>query len=338
MTRNDIPLNDLFFARATDFLTVYLTEKLSRSQKTADSYRDALSIFRRYINEVLDIRLTSFKVTDVSVDLILDYREYLLRKYEVTTVNHRIAAIRAYLRYIAECDARFIGISIRIDRIPSLKVPVRIKPVLDDDLLRHIIDEASKTRRPVRNVMIIILLYDTAMRISELTGIRMRDLFLNNGQLPYIHVNGKGDKERIIVLSERAAQHLNKYLSKYHSNNDSEYLFYTVIKGRSEKITVSAVQKMLDEITVRLNEQEMTTLKSIHPHMFRRSRSTHLYQDGVPLEQIARILGHSSLQTTQIYAQMSIEQMKEIIEIEKDKNIEPEWDDDDETAKMFGLR
>lgn len=331
-------LSELFFAHATDFLTAYLTEKLSRSSKTAESYRDALSIFRRYVNSELQISLLKFKTEDITVDLILDYRDYLQEKYAITTVNQRIAAIKTYLKYIAECDTKYLSISIRIDRIPSLKAPVRIRPVLDDDLIRQIIDEASNTRKSSRNVMIIILLYDTAMRISELTNLKMCDLFLNNEDLPYIHVRGKGGKERIIVLSERAAQHLNKYIRKYHSNNECEYLFYTCIKGNNDRISNSAVEKMLDEITARLRAQGKTSITSIHPHMFRRSRSTHLYQDGVPLEQIARILGHANLETTQIYAQMSKEKMKKIIEIEKDNLVDPEWDEDDKIAKMFSLK
>ena len=73
--------------------------------------------------------------------------------------------------------------------------------------------------------------------------------------------------------------------------------------------------------------------------MFRRSRATHLYQDGVPIELVSRMLGHSSTDTTRKhYAKPSLEQMKKVIENENDIDVLPEWDDEDEIAKQFGIR
>lgn len=72
--------------------------------------------------------------------------------------------------------------------------------------------------------------------------------------------------------------------------------------------------------------------------MFRRTRATHLYQDGVPLELVSRMLGHSQIDTTKIYAKPSIEMLRKAIENNDESNIKPEWDDEDEVAMMFGLR
>lgn len=334
-----IPLKDLFFARASDFLGIYLAENLSRSQNTISSYRDALSIFRRYVHDVKKISAAKFKVTDCSVDLVFDYRIYLKESgCRESTINHRVSVIKTYLKYISQCDAQYLGSYLKINDIPPMKVPVGIKPILDDEMLKLVIEEASYTKKPVRNTMILILLYDTAVRVSELTGIRLSDVFLVDEKMPYIHIHGKGDKDRIVVLSEPASEHLKYYLKKYHDDHQCEYLFYTCVKGRYDRISVSSIEKLLDGITERLSSKGARIPDSIHPHMFRRTRSTHLYQDGVPLEQISRILGHSYLETTKIYAQMSKEQIKEIIEVENDKYIEPEWDDEDEIIKMFGLK
>ncbi len=87
-------LSELFFAYATDFLTVYLTEKLSRSSKTAESYRDALTIFRRYINSELQISLLKFKIEDITVDLILDYRDYLQKNMQLLRLTSASLQLR----------------------------------------------------------------------------------------------------------------------------------------------------------------------------------------------------------------------------------------------------
>lgn len=330
--------NELFFSRVTDYLNVYLEKNLSRSVHTVGSYRDALSIFRRYLNKEHNISVTKFKIIDVTVELLLGYRDYLKKDYENSTINHRISVIKSYLKYISECDVTYLSIYLKIQEIPPLKVPQRIKPILDDDALKAIIEEASKYSKGLRNRVMVILLYDMALRISELVNIRLDDIFFDDVKLPYVHITGKGDKDRLIVLSDRACEHLKYYLDVYHKGENCEYLFYTCVKGRYDRISVSAVEKLMDRITRNLMSQGADIPASIHPHMFRRSRSTHLYQDGVPLEQIARVLGHSSIETTKIYAQMSKEQMKKILQKKGDENEEPEWCEEDETAKMFGLR
>ena len=94
------------------------------------------------------------------------------------------------------------------------------------------------------------------------------------------------------------------------------------------------MQKYADEVR---KDYPNIPLK-VYPHMFRRSRATHLYQDGIPLELVSRMLGHSHIDTTKIYAKPSIEMLRKAIENENESSIEPEWDNEDEIAMMFGLR
>lgn len=337
--RKKINSNELFFNWTNEFLYSYLAKTLSRSSHTVESYTDGLTIFRRYLWDEKGISMTRFKVTDLTVDFLLEYIEYLKKNHSNSTVNQRITAIKSYMKYIADQEIAYLSIYIKISNIPPLKVPQKIKPVLDDDMLSQIIESAGKDRKGLRNRVMMILLYDCAIRVSELVNIKKSDIFTKNGN-KIIYIHGKGDKERLIVLSSRAAEHLNRYLDVYHSDNANEYLFYTIIKGKADHITVSSVQKIINKIVERLRKKGTDLPESVHPHMFRRSRATHLYQDGIPLEQISRLLGHSYIETTKIYANMSVEQMKEILEIDKDNHEEPEWDDkdEDEIIRMFGLR
>ena len=328
---------ELFFSRVTDYLDTYLTKALSRSKHTVESYRDALTIFRRFLSVNKGMSITRFKVTDLTVEIVLDYISYLKKDYESSTINQRVTVIKSYMKYIAECDNTYLGIYTKISHIPPIKVSKLIRPVLDENMLSQIIECAGEDRKGIRNQMMMIILYDCAVRVSELINIRMNDIDTKNG-VKIIYIAGKGDKERIIVLSTRATEHLNNYIRLYHSNNESEYLFYTIINNQVNHISASSVQKIIKKVAKRLKERNLDLPESVHPHIFRRSRATHLYQSGIPLEQISRMLGHSEIDTTKIYAKMSIEQMREIIEIDSNSIEEPEWNDEDEIIKMFGLR
>lgn len=118
-------------------------------------------------------------------------------------------------------------------------------------------------------------------------------------------------------------------------------MFYSTIHGITSKLSESTIeafiQKYVDEI--RIKDKSVDIPEKVHPHMFRRSRATHLYQDGIPVELISRMLGHFSTETTRkFYAKPSLEQMKSVIENENDINIKPEWDNEDEIARLLGIR
>ena len=104
----------------------------------------------------------------------------------------------------------------------------------------------KKTRIGIRNITIMVLLYETAMRVGEIINLKVSNLYLNVKE-PYCLVHGKGDKERIVGLSSLAIGHIRNQLDLYHRNNDCEYLFYTTIKGNNDTISVSTVETFLQK-------------------------------------------------------------------------------------------
>ena len=273
-----------------------------------------------------------------SKELLLDYMDYLKTNgYKATTINHHLTAIRSYLYYVSDIDVSYQGLALSISHIPLVRETKEEKEYLSPEALRAMF-EAPSGSKAVRDRAILILLYETAIRVSELIHIKLDDLFLEN-ENPYILINGKGDKERIVGLSSKALEHLNYYLIKYHGKNvKTDILFYSLIKGNYGYLSESTIERFIQKYADKVRDKGIDIPKKVYPHMFRRSRATHLYQDNVPLELVSRILGHSSIETTKIYAKPSMKQLREIIENENDVNIEPEWDDEDEIAKLFGIR
>ena len=189
----------------------------------------------------------------------------------------------------------------------------------------------------------MILLYDSAARIDEILSLKKYDICLDS-EAPSIHVIGKGQKERVIALTERSCRHLQQYLSVYHSKDspNTDFLFYTVIKGNAAKMSAANVERFLKKYAQQVRDIYPNIPDCVHPHMFRRTRATGLYRDGVDLAIVSRFLGHAQLETTRIYATPSVDMMRKAIENipANPANERPIWsaDADETMAKLCGLR
>ena len=154
--------------------------------------------------------------------------------------------------------------------------------------------------------------YDTAVRISELLNIRLCDIAMES-KYPNIFITGKGNKERTIQLTAKAVEHLREYIRVYHSNSSKEaYLFSTTIKGVTDRMSVGNVQRIIKKYATLVSEKGISLPDSVHCHMFRRTRATNLYQDGIAIELVSTVLGHARTDTTKsYYAKPSVEQLRE---------------------------
>ena len=258
------------------------------------------------------------------------------------TRNQRLAALKSYLWFAAEKDTALQSVAISISRIKSCRNPQKEKPILDEHALKMLIEAPDNSKMGIRDKIIMILLYDSAARIDEILSLRKQDLNIDTDD-PFIHVIGKGQKERIIALTDITCKHLRQYISLYPKDNPAtDLVFYTSIKGLTGKMSEVNVERFLKKYADVVREEYPHIPKSVYPHMFRRTRATGLYRDGVDLSIVSRFLGHSHLETTRIYAIPSVEMVREAIDkvpiqISDEK---PLWNknSDELLAKMCGLR
>lgn len=334
----------LFFSMTYEFLEIYMRVQLERSPATIESYRDALTVFRHYLRDQKNISLSSFEFVQCTRDLVLDFMEHLAAAgNKPGTRNQRLAALKSYLWFAADKDISLQSIALSIGRVKACRNPKKEKPILDENALRLLFDAPSNTKMGIRDKTIMILLYDSAARIDEILSLKKQDICLDS-EAPSIHVTGKGQKERVIALTERSYRHLQQYLSIYHPKNgpDTELLFYTIIKNNISKMSAANVERFLKKYAQQVRDIYPDIPDCVHPHMFRRTRATGLYRDGVDLAIVSRFLGHAQLETTRIYATPSVEMMRQAIKkssINSD-NEEPIWseDADEAMAKLCGLR
>jgi site-specific recombinase XerD len=258
-----------------------------------------------------------------------------------STINIRVSAVKAYLYYAADKDVSIQSVALSIAQIKPCKKVQKEKAVLNESMLAAILSAPPQTKMGLRDRAILVTLYDCAMRLSELLSIKLSDVTLD-GEFPCILLHGKGNKERRTQLTEKSVGHLKEYIRIFHPNPQrNAYLFFTTIKGKSGKMSSGNVQRLLTQYTEIARQNCPDIPESVYPHMLRRTRATNLYQDGVALELVSTILGHSRMETTRIYAQPSLSQIRDAMEsVPTPANEEePLWvGNEDEMARLCGLR
>jgi integrase/recombinase XerD len=173
------------------------------------------------------------------------------------------------------------------------KAEKKIPVVLTKDEVTKLI-ESSET---LKSKFIIQLLYSSGLRVSEIVNIKPTDLDFNENR-GWVR-SGKGKKDRLFILSEKLSKKLKKYIDK---NSDWEYVF-----SKNKPLTTRNIQKIITNTS-----KKASIDKQISPHTLRHSFATHLLEAGVDIRKIQVLLGHSSIATTQMYVQISHEQLKSI--------------------------
>lgn len=334
---------DLFFSKTKDFLDTFLKKQEQRSADTIKAYRISLSSFYKYVTEVNSFKVMQFCFSDCTYEFVLSYSQYLqeTRKLSNSTINQRLAALKSYLKYVSDGDICLMQVHLAVQKVPLLKTPKLQRPIMEKEDLKAFLSEPGNTKIGRRDRVLLALLYDTAIRVSELTGIVLGDMTLNTSS-PSIIIHGKGKKNRSIVLNKKCAELVNDHVLHYHDTDapPDTPLFYTKIHGKITHMSQRNVERIVKKYGDLVRKKNPTLPDKTYPHMLRRSRATGLYRDGVPLELISAILGHSNSETTKIYAIPSVEQMREALSKGQsdEETIEKIWEGkEDKIRRLFGL-
>ena len=289
-------LQKLFFSKTLDFLDHYLPEQAKKSNNTIETYRDALTIFRRYISEMKHISIRSFCFDDCTHELLLSFMEFLQSSGSAPrTCNNRLAAIRAYLWYAADSDISIQPVALAASHVPFIRVPKLTRETLSEEALSALLSAPSETRIGKRDRIILILLYDSAIRVSELLSMDVRSVNLT-AEIPYIRVYGKGDKERLVPIGEMAADAFQNYLDARPQAAEPAFDDIAFLNKNGRPLSRVAIFNLVKKQALLAGVR-----KEISPHTFRHSFATHLIENGADLRVVQEMLGHESVLTTEIY-------------------------------------
>lgn len=340
----------LFYRLIRDFLTVYLPRQKAASPNTIKAYKDTINIFLDYLKQELKLPLLEIGFQCITQKNVEDFLEWLEdeRKYSIPSRNQRLSGLRSFYKYAASKDRTLMVHYQEILNIPKKK---QIKgheiEFFSESALESILEEPdTKKKNGYRDLIFLLLLYDTAARVQELLDVCLQDICLE-GKSPYITIAGKGKKTRLVPLMDKTAEHLRKYLSRVHENSSGiDFLFYIVRKGNRTAMSPDNAEKFIKKYGKQAREKNKEVPERLYPHLFRHSRSMHLYRNGMPLALLAEWLGHSRMETTIIYyANADTKMKKEAIEKATTglnplfrNNPDINWEDDDEMIKkLYGL-
>ncbi len=271
----------------SEFLRFCIVER-NLSQETTESYKiDLVSFLKSYENIIDTNQLSKDDIDTFVFDLSIN-------GYSSATIRRRISCLQTFYAFLESEDIKK-NILVKID-MPKLEN--KLPSFLNDDEVNLLLNFYNgDTKKSIRNKAIINILYSCGLRVSELINLKIDNI--NNSDY-LIKVSGKGNKERLIPIRKEAYNDLINYIDNVRSKIiivDKKYLFLT---NGGKKISRQLVNQILDKAA-----KECNIDKPVHPHTLRHSFGTQLINNGASLRIVQELLGHSNLETTQIYTHMS---------------------------------
>lgn len=291
-----------------DIVPVYL-RYLRTTGRSSYTIKDAKYTLRRLIrfieaegvHDLEDLTQEPLEAYQQELAFCLTAKGKLLA---IRTQTKRLGTIKGFTRFLKEADylAHDPGQRLRLPKEPK----VLPKVILDLGEVRKILAAPdTRTNRGYRNRVILEILYDTGIRRAEVRNIKLSDLDLDAG---YIRIHGKGDKERVVPVSERVCTLIRNYnLSirpHFVNGDDSGYLFLNRWGRKMDPNAVWAVVKRCARLA--------RIKKNVTTHTFRHTCATHMLKNGAPVRHIQEMLGHESLESTQVYTRVTINDLKEV--------------------------
>ena len=300
----------------------YLEIEKSRSQKTIENYD-------RYLNHFLSWSKIK-NPEDITDNLVRNYRIFLNRYRDKNekglkkaTQSYYVIALRSFLKYLAKRDIK----TLQAEKVEIGKTPDREVEFLEPDEVERIISAASGSSfKSLRDQAILELLFSAGLRVSELISINRDKLDLGSGELS---VRGKGNKIRVVFISDSAKSAIRNYLDKRTDIDPALFVrdikrlekFKTREYGTNDKRMKTNVKNENDNLRltprsvqriVKYYAAKAGIVKNVHPHTLRHSFATDLLINGADIRSVQAMLGHSSITTTQVYTHITNKQLKEV--------------------------
>ena len=284
----------------TDSFFEYLKAERNRSDKTIESYRRSLKEFEEFF-EGLNEGLT-WETVDASV-----VREWTIKmlddnRLSATSVGLKLSALRTFYRYLM-----MMG---KVKQTPMTKVPNpkkrKVLPVFvreqEMERLLEIMAE-GKSFPEVRDRLVILMLYMTGMRRAELLGLTDASVMLDERT---IKVTGKRDKQRLIPIGEELAARVREYQQlREQTFGDSTRGGQLFLNDKGAPLGIPTIERIVNDSLALVTNQ-----KKRSPHVLRHTFATQMLNHGADLQSIQKLLGHASLETTQVYTHLSFEELK----------------------------
>lgn len=280
-----------------DFLISKEIEE-GNSKSTIKAYKYDLENF---VGVVGNINVGLLTPTKIRV-FIKDFKD---KNYSKRGIARKIATLRSFFKFLTKNEFITKNPMEKISS-PKIKMEESLPKYLELDDIDNILDilknrSLFNSKRSERYYLLVRILYATMARVSEISNIKIKDINFQEG---FIHLRGKGNKERIVPIDQESLYSIQKSLENRIFYAKSDYLF---VNTRNSKLSPRIIQEDIKTIREKCN---ISSSKRVTPHVFRHTGATHLRRAGMDISELQDILGHASSNTTRIYAKNDITNLK----------------------------
>lgn len=324
-----------FAQSLANYLFEYLPDQKGLSEHTIRSYSDTMSLFLVFCETVLQVKRENLEIKDITCDAVEQFYLWLenVKGNSVATRNQRRIAMNAFLKYLQYKNPGYVLLFQQISSIPNKpdrRQTVRHLPVKAvEEILRQ---PDLQQRGGRRDLALLSLMYETAARVSEIATLHIGNVrFEKDGAT--VRLFGKGRKKREVPIMSDVTAFLRSYLDEelqHRPCQKSDPLFCNRTKGDLTRAGISYILTKYAD-AARCSAPELIP-EQVYPHILRHSRAMHWLEAGFDLQYIKDLLGHADLATTEIYARISVEMKRKLLEqahpVKPQLPQYPSWTDD----------
>jgi len=281
---------------------LYLKIERGLSKNSIDNY--AFDV--KKLIDYLETNNISTSPLDISTETIQQFIYEIAKVINERTQSRIISGLRSFFNFLVFEDYRE---SNPLELIESPKIGRKLPDTLSEFEIDSLISAIDlSTSEGERNRAILETLYGCGLRVSELTNLKLSDLFFDEG---FIKVTGKGDKQRFVPILKTTQKYINIYLREIrtHIKIQSNFEDILFLNRRGKQLTRAMIFTIIKQLADKIGLK-----KSISPHTFRHSFATHLLQNNADLRSIQMMLGHESITTTEIYVHLDKGHLSKIVE------------------------
>lgn len=319
----------------SDFISRYLPDEKGASANTISAYRDTFVLLLNFAQNEKHLKVEKLTLENITKEVIIEFLGWIQkeRKCSNSTRNLRLAAIHSFYRYLQYESLDYLHECQKILSIKFKKSKKENINYLAIDGIRLLLQQPdTATSQGRRDLALLSLMYDTGARVQEIIDLTPSMLRLNKP--PTIKITGKGNKARLVPMLDAQIGHLENYLKEYRLTEPFANMYPLFFNSRKEKLTRAGINYIVQKYAKTARGKNRSVIpEKISCHSLRHSKAMHLLQAGINLVYIRDILGHISIQTTEIYARADSKQKREALEkayIDVNPDEKPIWTENED--------
>jgi site-specific recombinase XerD len=307
-------MNHLLSTFMKRFFSYYLPIQKGLAVNTILAYRDAIKLLLCYAADTLGKTPDELAVEDTNETLVLGFLDHVEqgRGCSARTRNSRLTAVRSLFAFIAREEPALLEQCQQIRAIPLKRTEHRQVPYLEENEMQAVLDAVDiNSRTGIRDRALLLLLYNTGARVSEIVDLKLPDLRLT-GSNAQVRLMGKGKKERSCPLWPETVAAVEAFLKQREPKEKNvEQVF---LNANGYPISRFGIRHVTRKHGVKAQAQQPSITKTVNPHVIRHTTAMHLLRAGNEINMVSYWLGHAHVNTTHIYTEIDMETKRKMIE------------------------